>query len=188
MDRPTPPPDDFESLRRLLATKRHERPPPGYFDDFSTRVMARIAREEEMRARSWWHRWSESFFPGALLVPANALTLCGLVFVGASLYLVLRDRGPRGAELGVVRKIDPSPRPAGWAPGPPSLSPSTGPAVPSALLVVAPPLEAFSGLQLAPVRVDPETNEIPRDLFTLPSIRGGRGVSVETPQLLLPPR
>lgn len=184
MDRLTPPPDDFESLRRLLATKRHERPPPGFFDDFSTRVMTRIARDEEMRDRSWWDRLSAYFGPGALLAPANALTVCGLVFVGASLYLVLRDRGHHGSELGVVRKGDSTPRPAGWAPGPPS----PGPGMPSALLVVAPPLEPYTGLQLAPVRADPETNEIPRDLFTLPSIRGGRGISVESPQLLLPPR
>ncbi len=58
MDRNTQPPEDFEALLRLLALKRHERPPPGFFNDFSDRVMSRIAQEEEMRARSWWDRLS----------------------------------------------------------------------------------------------------------------------------------
>ena len=38
--------NNFSELKRLLKLKRHEVPPPGYFNDFSAEIIARIRAGE----------------------------------------------------------------------------------------------------------------------------------------------
>jgi len=54
--------NNFESLRRLLALKRHEIPPPGYFNDFSGRVLQRIHAGDPGTSANWMEDWVEDLF------------------------------------------------------------------------------------------------------------------------------
>jgi hypothetical protein len=83
--------NNFESLRRLMALKRHETPPPGYFENFSSDVMARIragdAGQAESAARQlpWLFRLLSAFeakpaFAGAFASALCLLLLFGIVF------------------------------------------------------------------------------------------------------------
>ena len=47
---------NFESLRRLLALKQHETPPPGYFNNFSRQVISRIRVGEAGAEAGWMER------------------------------------------------------------------------------------------------------------------------------------
>ncbi len=80
--------DPFESLRRLLALKRHEQPPPGYFQNFSSRVIARIEAGEtgeESRGVRTWLQWmwapieQRPVFAGAFGAAVCALLIASLV-------------------------------------------------------------------------------------------------------------
>ncbi|HEY6167698.1 MAG TPA: hypothetical protein VI454_06640 [Verrucomicrobiae bacterium] len=81
----TPENEDFEEVRRLLALKRHEQPPPGYFTNFSSKVIARIEAEQETARLPWWRRLVASFDARPALVCAYALAVGGLFVVGLSL-------------------------------------------------------------------------------------------------------
>jgi hypothetical protein len=74
--------NDFEALRRLLALKRHEVPPPGYFEDFSSRVVGRIRANEAAAEIPWMLRFFSKFEakPGYPVAVASAL--CMLLLYG----------------------------------------------------------------------------------------------------------
>jgi hypothetical protein len=72
--------ENFEALRKLLALKKYEQPPPRYFSELSTRILNRIEREP--RTIPFWER----FFPNIGLNPALAysfgLLACGTLVFG----------------------------------------------------------------------------------------------------------
>ena len=83
--------DDFEKLRKLLALKRHEQPPPGYFDRLPNQIISRIKAGEN--TESIWDR----LLPKVVLRPAFAygfgIAACVLLAFGAN-YALRNDTAP----------------------------------------------------------------------------------------------
>ena len=84
--------ENFEPLCRLLKLKRHEQPPPGYFNRFSGDVIARIklgdgARESDFFERMvwdspWLHRIFSAFEAKPLVAGAFGVAMCALLISG----------------------------------------------------------------------------------------------------------
>jgi hypothetical protein len=93
---------DFTSLRRLLALKRHEQPPPGYFNKFSSQVMARIKAGEGAHDNlfqqlfweaPWLHRLWAALETKPIMAGAFGAAVCALL-VGGVVYSERPDNQP----------------------------------------------------------------------------------------------
>lgn len=79
--------ENFEQLRRVLALKRYEQPPPGYFDRLSREVIARIKAGEQGErtgAMDWLSRFWAAFETKPLLAGAFGTAVCALLVSGIS--------------------------------------------------------------------------------------------------------
>ena len=78
--------EKFDSLRRLLALKRHEQPPPGYFNRFSRDVMARIKAGEKGGEigleLSWLEQLAAMFDVKPIFAGAFGTAVCALLVAG----------------------------------------------------------------------------------------------------------
>ena len=84
--------ENFEQLRRLLALKRHEQPPPGFFNNFSRQVILRIQAGERggevtlLEQFSWEAPWLQRIWAALetkpILAGAFGLALCSLLIAG----------------------------------------------------------------------------------------------------------
>jgi len=79
--------EDFDSLRRLLALKRYETPPPGYFNRFPREVMARIKAGESggavgMEESSWFGRLLSMFDIKPVFAGAFGMAVCAFIVAG----------------------------------------------------------------------------------------------------------
>ncbi len=74
-------PDEFDSVKQLLALKRHEEPPPGYFDRLPGEVRARIAHAQA-HPESWWRRWLAAWDVSPALATSYAIVVVTLVVGG----------------------------------------------------------------------------------------------------------
>src|SRR5437762_11672445 len=80
-----PSPQDFDQLRKLLALKRHEPPPPGYFNHFSDKIMARIEAEGLCIRTSWWQLLFPELNAMPVLACAYGLVIMGLLTIGVGI-------------------------------------------------------------------------------------------------------
>jgi hypothetical protein len=84
--------DEFQNLRRLLALKRHEQPPPRYFHEFSSEVIIRIRAGEHIEqfsiweAFSWEAPWVQKLWHAVETRPVLAgsfgIAICGFLMAG----------------------------------------------------------------------------------------------------------
>jgi hypothetical protein len=104
---------NFAGLKKLLKFKRHEVPPPGYFNNFSSQVISRIRAGEAGGSRTFMERleaeapWLVNFVrvfetrPG--LLGGLATSLCVLLLLAA----VFADR-PDAASKNLLSVSEPS--------------------------------------------------------------------------------
>lgn len=76
---------DFRDVTRLLALKRHEQPPPGYFSRFSREVIAGIkaeAAEERSLGPGWLQRFWIALETKPIAAGSFGAAVCGLMLGG----------------------------------------------------------------------------------------------------------
>ena len=100
--------ENFDSLRQLLALKRHEVPPPGYFDRLPRDIMARIKAGDtgnELGADlSWFRRLLSVFDVKPVFAGAFGTAVCAFLISG----VITSERTPAFA-AGTALPIDPLP-------------------------------------------------------------------------------
>lgn len=101
---------DFESLRRLLSLKRHEQPPPGYFNKLPAQVVARIrageSGEQGGLERFFWEApWLQRLWTALetkpIMAAAFGAAVCSML-VGGIVY----------SEKADVQTVIPGPEPS----------------------------------------------------------------------------
>ena len=105
--------ENFDQLKKLLALKKHELPPPGYFNKLPGNVISRIRAEKSREVsavaklnaeapwllRLWQALDSKPLFAGAVGAAACALVLAG-IFYAESPTSNTRAANPLGAQTG----------------------------------------------------------------------------------------
>jgi hypothetical protein len=94
-------------VERIIALKRFEQPPPGYFHLLPDRIIRRIEKGEGRSG--FWESWVQALSIRPVLAYAFGLTVCGAVTVG-----IFYSPKPEAA-AGVTGQMPASP----WAVSPP---------------------------------------------------------------------
>lgn len=148
-------PEDFERLQKLLALKKYEQPPPGYFNRLPNEIMARIEAGEG-QSRFW-----ERFIPSFTLRPAMAyglgLATCGVVALGVY-YTSNLPANNTGAATASTTTM-----------APPMMITSTPAATPAAAIASRDPSTVNSTNPVTERSLFPDPQNIGRELHTAPA-------------------
>ncbi len=102
-------PDEFEKLRKLMALKRHEEPPPGYFDRLPGEIRARIAHVNAHPA-PFWRRWLAAWdFPPAL---ATSYAAVAVALLFAVVWVARQPGNPGGPQVVTAPPVNTNQNPA----------------------------------------------------------------------------
>lgn len=99
-------PDDFQELRRLLALKRHEQAPPGYFNYLPDKIQLRIERDDLSEYSTWWEWLVKKLDAQPVLAGAYAFAISGLMLLGFKVSQDLQQEGSGDALL--LNTLDPN--------------------------------------------------------------------------------
>ena len=127
--------EDFEQLRRLLVLKRHEVPPPGYFNRLSDQIVARLHGPEPLEPLTWWERFGLDFDLKPALVCGLGVLVCGLLAAGVIAGTQLGETASLAGNIEAPPLLDPTGSvPASMAsfaliPKPEEVSDSTSPLI-----------------------------------------------------------
>lgn len=179
--------DDESSkrLQQLLRLKRHETPPPGYFNEFSDKVLDRIRALESERAIPKWRRW---FYRGSQSSHGpisesglwsvwgwnTAIGLSMLVATVGGLYWASRLTDPEGMSGNPPLQAASLGNPSAVAPA--AFTVGTGLAARSMFELAEPRSVQFHPVTVSISGSSPElssTNPLPSGLFQLPGASGG---------------
>ena len=179
--------DDESSkrLQQLLRLKRHETPPPGYFNEFSDKVLDRIRALESERAIPKWRRW---FYRGSQsshgpISECGLWSVCGwntaiglsmLVATVGGLYWASRLTDPEGMSGNPQLQAASLGNPSAVAPA--AFTVGTGLAARSMFELAEPRSVQFHPVTVSISGSSPElssTNPLPSGLFQLPGASGG---------------
>lgn len=86
--------DEAKRLLRLLALKRHEIPPPGFFDRLPGRILLSIRAGTEVPDRSWWESLWELVRREPMVVGSYAALGVGAALFGVSVFQMALETDP----------------------------------------------------------------------------------------------
>ncbi len=75
-----------QALQRLLALKRHEVPPPGFFDRLPNRILVNIRAGTEVSDLPWWDRLTELLVREPMLAGSYTALIMGALLFGVSVF------------------------------------------------------------------------------------------------------